>query len=267
MLPVYRAIEFKHEIIKGAKTRPWVVLVRTAEGPKYYVVKLFETSLINSKDSVTNEVIGNVLATEFGLNVPKAAFISFDTDFVSSLNKFHLIDTLDQKDSRLKFATELLDGHIPFDTSIFSKAEAKEFIEIDSVFAFDNLIRNFDRTRSPTNLIIHNNKGYLIDHELAFDLTNNFSEELGTWLWDKRFYERHIFRKYLKKSFRRDKEEYFNVFEENLKFLNINRLNSYFEQLKNEGFSTHNHVRIINYLAVMKINSIKFGNILKSKIL
>jgi hypothetical protein len=40
-----------------------------------YVVKLFEPAFVEERDPVANEVIGNTLAREFGLPVPKAALI------------------------------------------------------------------------------------------------------------------------------------------------------------------------------------------------
>ncbi len=73
-------------------------------------------------------------------------------------------------DGRLKFATELLEGVSQFNTSSYSSVDARGIIDIDTLFGYDNLIRNADRTHQPANLLIGNDDVYLIDHEMAFDL-------------------------------------------------------------------------------------------------
>lgn len=42
---------------------------------------MFSAAYLQERDAVTNEVLGNVLATEFNLNVPKAALIYFNDYF------------------------------------------------------------------------------------------------------------------------------------------------------------------------------------------
>lgn len=68
---------------------------------------MFKTELIELRDSVANEVIGNVLAKEFNLPVPKAALIDLDEDFIATLRNQELIQILDERDYRLKFGSEL----------------------------------------------------------------------------------------------------------------------------------------------------------------
>src|SRR5690349_19386216 len=115
MLPVYNAISFVRILEKGGRTKPWVVVVQTPTGLKSFVVKLFETSLIDYRDSVTNEVAGNILAKEFGLPVPNAALIDFDARFLNTIRNQELQETLLNRDKRLKFATEEQVGYSPFD--------------------------------------------------------------------------------------------------------------------------------------------------------
>ena len=66
---------------KGGHTRPWVVLVNENGSLVQQVVKMFSAAYLQERDAVTNEVLGNVLATEFNLNVPKAALIYFNDYF------------------------------------------------------------------------------------------------------------------------------------------------------------------------------------------
>ncbi|HUB59622.1 MAG TPA: hypothetical protein VL978_02905 [Puia sp.] len=94
MLPVYRAISFQRVAEKGGRTKPWVVLVDAGISVEPYVVKVFTPELIQEKDSVTREVLGNVLARQFDLNVPNAALIDFDDDFKDSVRDLNLLDHL-----------------------------------------------------------------------------------------------------------------------------------------------------------------------------
>lgn len=128
MLPVYQAISFQGVLEKGARTKPWLALVMTDHGIERYVVKLFETKLIDEKDSVANEVLGNVLAREFNLPVPEAAFIQFGPSFIATIGDPALRALLGERDSRLKFGCKLMDGYIRFDPGSFSTSEARKHL-------------------------------------------------------------------------------------------------------------------------------------------
>jgi hypothetical protein len=266
LLPVYKAISFKGIIQKGGRTKPWIVLVQTNNGLEPYVVKLFEPGLINYKDSVANEVLGNVLASEFNLSVPKAALIDMDDDFIDSIRNFEAIDVLHSTDTRIKFGSELLEGAFQFNHTTFDISEIKKLVEIDTVFAFDNLIRNSDRNRGRSNILIKRPTSYLIDHEMSFEITDKSFDETYNYRWDTKFYSQHIFIDYLKDSILRHKKEYFGEFEECLRTLNVKRLMPYYSQLTELGYSGAKHPLITDYLVKMKENSTNFVNILRAAI-
>jgi hypothetical protein len=264
MLPVYRAISYR-DTTRTGRTRPWVVFVRTPGGVEPYVVKMFDTLTIESRNSVTNEVIGNVLAGQFGLKTPRAALIDFDQSFKSSLRDLDLLERLENSDDRLKFGTELLEGNVSNLLS-FNSSEARAAVDIDTLFAFDNLIMNGDRTRNPTNLLVRSEEVFLIDHEFAFDIPKDVSSNLKSWNWPNKYAEYHVCYEYLKKSTLEYKKEYFNVFHEDLRLLNISGLTSYFNQLESVGYSATRHPIIRDYLLKLKLNSNNFVNALKGKI-
>lgn len=267
MLPVYKGVSFNRVITKGGRTFPWVILVNAENSLVPYVVKLFETPLIDLRDSVTNEVVGNVLAKEFNLPVPKAALIDLDNDFISTLRDFTLIDRLEQVDQRIKFGTELLEGYYNFDRTAFTLNDVRKTIDIDSVFAFDNLIRNADRNHElKPNILLKSNSAFLIDHELGFEIQPGIVKKMMNWEWDEKFYKYHIFYNFLRNSPLRIKREYFHEFEEYLKYLNVNSLSPYFQQLISYGFSNKKHIVITNYLHEMKQNSSNFVNVMRSKL-
>jgi hypothetical protein len=126
LLPIYKAISFNKIITKGGRTNPWVVLINANNNLKPYVVKLFETSLIEYRDSVANEVFGNVLAREFNLPVPNAALIDFDNAFLGTIRNQKLLEILDSRDTRLKFGSEMHEGYYNFDYKDFSSRDIKK---------------------------------------------------------------------------------------------------------------------------------------------
>jgi hypothetical protein len=266
MLPVYTAISFQRVLEKGGRTKPWVVLVKNGESVQPYVVKLFETTLIEEKDSVTSEVLGNILAKEFSLSVPHSAYIDMDHDFLMTIQDPNLLEVLDGRDRRLKFGTALLEGFYRFDASSISLPEARRMMEIDTLFAFDNLIRNPDRNNTKPNLLVKSDQAFLIDHELGFEITDKSLSELENWQWKGRFFRYHIFFDYLKYTPHAVKKDYFNEFEEYLRHLNVDLLDPYFDQLAQYGYSKKNQAVIMSYPEEMKRNSTKFVSLLRGLI-
>lgn len=262
MLPIYRAISFNQVIDKGGRTRPWTVLVETPDGVKPYVVKMFTSQLVADRDSVTNEVLGNVLAAEFDLPVPKAAFIEMGEAFRMSIKDEDALMAFDLADDRLKFGTELIEGNVLFNAS-FTKVQASKMIELDTLFAYDCLIRNRDRNAAKPNLLVKSKSAYLIDHELGFEISPTLISEFRRGEWEDRFYAHHIFRNYLYRTRQPGKLAYFNSFEEYLRMLNVKGLNPYLQQLKNEGYSADRHALILNWLAEAKQNYGNFVTLLK----
>lgn len=262
MLPVYKAILFDKIVDKGGRTNPWSVLVDTGQGLKPYVVKMFPTAMVDTSNSVCKEVLGNVLAREFDLPVPKAALIEMDENFHWTISDQEAQMKYEFVDERLKFGSELIDGNYLFNTA-FTKKQAAKMIELDSLFAFDNLIRNRDRGKGKPNLLVKGNSAFLIDHELGFEMDNNTLNNYLNGQWEEHFYTSHIFYNYLKKSRKATKAEYFEEFREHLRTLNVNKLNSYFQQLRREGFGTALQPILNAYLLEMKQNSATFVNLLK----
>jgi hypothetical protein len=266
MLPVYHAISFQRVLEKGGRTKPWLVLVNTGERVQPYVVKLFDSALIEKNDSVANEVIGNVLAREFELPVPNAALIEMNEEFVQTVHDPELVEVLREKDDRIKFGSALLDGFFRFESAAISLSEVRKMVEIDSVFAFDNLIRNPDRNSLKPNILVRSKEAFLIDHELGFEISPESIRDLDNWKWSQRYYRHHLFYEYLKNTAHREKMDYFGEFHECLKLLNINALKPYYEQLRQQGFSTAKHEMTIDYLFQMKQKSANFVNLLRGLI-
>lgn len=263
MLPVYQAISFQRIMEKGGRTNPWLILADNGIEVKPFVMKLFSTEQIQTKDSVCGEVIGNVLARQLDLPVPEAALIKTSPSFRMTINDQAAIQAYDQKDNRIKFGSEYLDGYHLMNPRAFNATQARRMIEIGGLFAFDNLIRNPDRNHHKPNLLVKRSQAALIDHEVGFEINPNTINEFRNFQWEEKFYRYHIFYNYLKNSRKDRKSEYFNEFGEYLRLLNINNLNPYFSQLTHYGYSNVKHQLITDYLTEMKGGYTNFVKILK----
>lgn len=227
---------------------------------------MFTPSLIHDFDSVTNEVLGNILATEFELSVPSPAFIIMEDDFIQTIDDPEALSDFPFKDERVKFATRLLIPAIQYQNNALSLSEVFELTNIDTIFAFDYLVQNRDRNTGRPNFLISQKKGYLIDHEKGFALTKDTVQNaIHNPMMNGR-YDLHIFYKYLKDSSKSEKDDYFHTFLEYLRHLDLGQLEPYFLQLKRLGYPDHNHETIRKYLAEMKLNWSNFAITLKALI-
>jgi hypothetical protein len=265
MLPLYKAKSFIGVIDKGGRTRPWVVLVDTVKGYKPFVVKMFSAKMVHESDSVTKEVLGYALAREFDLPTPDAAFVEMDMDFQIKITDGQAQMAFDEADRRLKFATELIDGNYLFDTSL-KTGQAARMIDLDTLYGFDNLIRNSDRGIVRPNLLVKSKSAFLIDHEQAFQLDANTIGDFKADRWEDKFARHHIFWHYLTNARKAVKREYFSSFEEYLHRLDISGLNAYFQQLVNVGYRSERHTLIRDWLTYGKQNSSNFVTLLKKTI-
>ncbi len=166
VLPIYEAIEIIDFIPENSgHTKPWVILANTPEGLKPFVVKLYTIEQVDNSYCVNNEVICNILASEFELKVPKCALIIIPDEITMNLNAEQQLQ-LYNADPRPKFATEYI-SNVNSALINLEKKHYKNRISMEMLYAFDNLIRNGDRGHPKTNLLLTSESAYVIDHELA----------------------------------------------------------------------------------------------------
>lgn len=263
MLPVYRAISFQEVLFTGGRTKPWLVLVEAEESIEPYVVKLFPFKTNEIHNCVAKEVLGNALAKEFDFAVPDAALIDMDDEFIYTIEDQFLTELLENQDGRIKYGSKQLTGITPFDRTFFNSSQIRDIIEVDTLFAFDFLIRNYDRRIENPNLLVRSNEVFVIDHELAFNINEHTAEEIKKLTVPIDKLRRHAFYLYLKHSQFNKKTAYFNSFEEYVKFLNINKMEELLQQLKTHGFSLNNCNLWLEYISSVKQDSTNFVNYLR----
>ena len=261
-IPVYKAVLIDRKPIdeKSGHTKPWVVTVVTPDGLEPYVVKLYNYEQVDDFHCVTNEIIGNVLAQEFGLSVPQCALIDIPQQLAANL-PIYMQDQFENADHRLKFATLQLKG-VSIAMPKLDKRQLTKRINLDTLYAFDNLICNKDRGKGKPNLLLGDEGAYLIDHELCFEenlMYNDIdSSEIG-----QVFTKHHLFYPYLKRAI--NKQTFFDEFTLYLRELRAAVLTPYFQELKNEGFEDYSDP-ILHRLEHIKQKSTIFVSQLKSSL-
>jgi len=263
MLPIYDALDFIDCIPEVVgHTKPWVILAKKNKDVKKFVVKLYGVQQVES-NYLCNEVICNILSREFGLNSPPAALINFPEYFQMNLTPELQIQLINS-DPRLKFATELIENKVSYISGL-KKSQILKRISIDTLYAFDNMIRNADRGQQKTNLLITPQTAFLIDHEFVLNKREISGINFNSFHIDDKFTRYHIFYNFLKNSRRKTKAEYFGEFSEYLRYANFNHLNPYFKQLNNEGISSY-QTEILAWLNQVKQNSVTFEGLLKASL-
>lgn len=264
MLPIYEAIDVIDIINeKVGHTKPWVVLANTPDGLASFVVKMYNDNQVDHLHCVTKEIICNVLAKEFDFCVPDCAFINIPNDLTFKLPA-DAQQQFDNADYRLKFATIQL-KNVNNALNTLSKNEFSKRIDLDTLYAFDNLVRNCDRGNPKANLLLSSTDAFLIDHELTLGRNDITNQNFDNLILDDRFSRYHLFYAYLKNAQFKTRESYFDDFSNYLHMLNTRTLNPYFQQLRNEGFSDYS-LPILSWLEQCKEKNTIFVNLLKGSL-
>lgn len=243
---------------KGGSTRPWMVLLSENKEETAYVVKLSNPKDHSNQYPIVKEVLGNLLAKEFALRVPDYVLADFSKDFINYALNEEQRTLLNTKHDGLKFATKLLDSSVVYAPTIHrSYLQAHDFANL---FAYDVLIYNFDRGRTPEkpNLLIENDSLILIDHELSMPFIDNERGLYDSILKKLSFeeidypYHQHLSYSYLKSLGLAAKSNMFDEFEENLSKVNISVAERAIKDLTRLKIPCGHSERIIEYLYTLK---------------
>lgn len=266
MIKVYKALSFQG-IINGGKTSPWLVLVNAEGTVKPFVVKLFDREKHFEGDALSREVIGNVLAKQFGLDVPQCALIDMeDPAFASSILNNKALERFRSLKIKIAFGTAYLYPHFCFFYDIFRSTAPTEHFKIDSVFAFDIMIRNTDRNYQRPNLLVHGGLTYLIDFESSFQLRKDSLGDILARIKTHTFYYMHVFHSLLCNWEADKKEKLFEDFFTRLASADFSILDAYMAQLQDIGFVIQQYQQITAHLEAVKQDRLLFYNALRSLI-
>lgn len=264
MLPVLKAISYEGEL-EGGSTFPWKVIVSEGGGITTYAVKLYKKKAVDESFCVAKDVFSSVLATQFELETPEPALIEFPKSFIDGLSDKQK-EELSKKDGRLKFGCKLIDGALPYLDTLHKNSLEK--YPVDTIYAFDNFIKNGDRKvqEGKSNILMKETKAYLIDHENSLNgllqAINIFPNDWVYWQTN------HIFYSYLYKSRPDTKLRYFENFLEILKGVNFDILDTYGAQLRKIGHhNEEEYFTMKEYFTTLQQRPEKFVNLLRQKLL
>lgn len=181
MIPLYKAQTFERIIEKGGRNKPWIISVETPVGLEPYVVKLFSEQDIQNQNAICREVYGATFARELDLNTPDFCLVEFTDHFYDSL-PVNLKEIYEEKHTRYAFGSYYLEGAPTYSPSLHYN-ELSDY-EIESIYAFDIVVRNVDRrigTPPKPNILLYEKEAYLIDHEHCFALTINDTPKNRSW--------------------------------------------------------------------------------------
>jgi hypothetical protein len=263
MLPVYDAIQLVKIIDEDVgHNKPWVVLANTTEGIQSFIVKLFDFNSDHLNHFITKEVLGSVLASEFDFSTPKCALINLSNEIAVLCKNEADFQQYERTNNIPQFATVMCEG-VSLAKHNLPKHTYTKKINLDSLYAFDNLIRNHDRSIRKPNLLLSKEEAILIDHEFSFDSID--IEDINDLSLLDRFTKYHFFYNHLTRAKKNTKSNYFDEFTFYLNNLNLNVLTVYFNQLEQLGYDT-NRVAIMNWLTLLKNNLPIFVNKLKGSL-
>lgn len=216
MLPIYDEINFIDILDKGGRNKPWLVKVNVGDAYENYVIKIFDEDPENFWTA--SEVYGSILAKEFDLPTPDIALFEVTPETIMTFPG-ELQMYLEDKGSGIKFGNLFMEGSLQFDpTSSRQIGIVKNRIEMDTLYAFDQLINNIDRNSNRPNILIRQDEIMLIDHELAF---NELNEDRQTQILGGNTignnYQHHIFYYMLRSASGRSKQDFFSTFQELLR--------------------------------------------------
>jgi len=262
LLPLYDNLNYQYQITKNCANQPWVVQAWTGSEYKSYVIKPFGSE---SKCPTMSEVLGSVLAPKFDLPVPEPALFKITNDFINTIPiplRYPFLNI----ETDIVFGCELIQGSYRFDPTM-KKGQLSRMIDIDTSFAFDQLICNGDRTNYKPNILLLGDYAYIIDHEKGFNITNKSIRYVKNQNLATQFAPYHIFHSYLANSITKTKRGYFIDFESQLRQIDFRFLDAYLGQLTELNVPIIEKKILYDYFSEIQTNSNDYLNLLRGTIL
>jgi hypothetical protein len=260
MLSQYEPIKVIRQIDqKYGHTQPLVLSAvnKTTKEVEVVVVKCFEKDQVENRHVVVSEVIGHALASTFDFFTPSAGLIELSEEFLICC-PLEIQNFVSRKDIKSKFCTKEIRSAQPLQPQNIANQRNK--IELETLWAFDVLIRNSDRNQGKPNLLATSQDVWLIDHERALDtLPEKVTFDIEDW--PERIWKHHVAYNYVKRHFAKRKLA-FDTFEEHLRLFNPVSLEPYLQQLQREGYQA-NYSKIFSYFNQIQSQQANFVSLLK----
>ena len=262
LIPTLIAISKTRGNLPGGSSNPWVVTVYNQGKYEEYVVKLYTDRNLSVVPLNNKEIYAAILAQELEIPTPPPALIKFTKDFINNLEDEEDKKRIEKLPCKVvfgcKFFAGFMDVPIPVNINSFTN------LNPETIFAFDVLIRNFDRRKNKPNLITRGDSFYCIDHENSLHVNKLFSQyNFQDWApFNSKGDSCHLFYNYLQKQKNIEFLEFVNLF----KTFKIHGLDEVSQCLTNNHWEIEDLEETKEYLLDVINNKQKFYNLLKSLI-
>jgi hypothetical protein len=247
--------------ITGGSSLPCIVTAEDSSGSiaGAYVVKLYPKDAEDLQRRTASEFLCAILAKEFGLPTPEPIVIEMGIEIMGQLWK----DPRYEK-KRLEpgnyFGCTFLEGGLDFTNPL--PTGKINLVDVESVFGFDMLIRNWDRRAEKPNCFFKDNLLYLIDHEYGLYIPQTFDWHVKNDGWQQIAYRekgQHLMLPYLKKRKKQGRINFY-LFEEHLRFLDLSKLHGCLNELEDFDIFAPDFTAVFDYLAEAKAQPHIFVN-------
>jgi hypothetical protein len=160
-----------------------------------YVIKLRGSV---QRTGLLKELLGNKLASHFGLSVPEPALVMLDRSLASLIASSNQAKAaVIEASVGLNFGSRVLMGFSTW--PVDRKIPSVIWQTAVNIFAFDALVQNPDRRFDNPNLLVNGDNVLIFDHEIAFSFLFDILPSPTPWLLDHQQYlTNHVFYHQLK---------------------------------------------------------------------
>lgn len=179
--------------LKSGRTKPLVIeCSRAGHTNQTFVVKAVGLPEV-TQGSLFQEIFGNLLARELGVNTPDAALINLGTDFVASVNRYsdfklHLVAGIGAGSKYFKLGFNNITAGATLTT--------EELAQAALIYGFDLIAQNPDRRTDKPNCAMRSGQLMAYDFEMSFSfLLPILGKPAAPWEFSQHgIAERHLFR-------------------------------------------------------------------------
>jgi hypothetical protein len=178
-LPRIIAESIEYEMTETANT-PYIILGLDSQTlmKNEYVLKPIGAKRMSTTASM-RELLASFISLELEIPTPNPVIVEVNNLFVQSCFRNEEDQTLTNSVGD-NFGTEFLPSTIEFSPLIID-SYGNLLTELQSIYVFDMFIENSDRTFTKPNMLISQRIINIIDHEIAFGFSMDFSPNPTVW--------------------------------------------------------------------------------------
>lgn len=178
VLPLIEALS-PHQLFETGANKPLLITGVDENGIKGdYVVK-FRGAERMSNEAFLRELLGVFIAMQMEIPVVKPVLVNISQDFADLLKENNAWQYA-TKSIGYNYGSEYVKDNLIMPVSQHLSNHQLNYAQ--TIFAFDVLIQNPDRTINKPNMLTNGNEIVILDHELAFSFIFDFVNDPDPWI-------------------------------------------------------------------------------------